>query len=138
MNLDNDSAQLNLCHFEYNLIQPQLTLYRTTSLIFVLCGDHLETANHLLLTCPYSRFVFGSVEEGPGFLELGADICETWVAWSLRRELGAQTCSPNLLAANWWVVWNCRNQTIFQLRNTDPLFAVSSVRCLLSHWNDLR
>ncbi len=109
----------------------------TVNQLCVLCGDHFETINHLLLGCLYSRFVFGSVEEGPGFEVLGAELPEVWESRPRGGAFNDRNGFLTLLAAHWWVIWNCRNKTIFQQRNTDPLYAAASVRSLLAHWINL-
>ncbi len=76
-------------------------------------------------------------EEGAGFEVLGASVSEMWKFWARGEGQIDWNSFLTALAVNWWVIWNSRNKIVFQHRNADPLFTVSSVRRMLAHWKEL-
>lgn len=93
--------------------------------ICLLCYQEEETANHILLHCPYSKEVQDAVLNEIGVTQVfPRSIREFFGGWHLRRALlKIRKALSLVLPTVWWSIWLQRNQRVFE-NNAEPAYNV--------------
>ncbi|XP_027169594.1 uncharacterized protein LOC113769335 [Coffea eugenioides] len=98
-------------------------IYKRTGIgdmICPVCGDEIETAEHMIFTCPRAQFVWKlAAVRWEGLRELKGNLWRWWevVAQTGSKEYGTEHISltTNII----WNIWKARNKVVFEQKMSD-------------------
>lgn len=84
------------------------------NIVYVLYGVEAETVNHLFMLCVVSRFVIAMALEEVQSRDFWDNVRSVWDKWNSAPSSRTRLTDSS---ACYWVIWDARNNIIFQKAN---------------------
>nr|CAD1825583.1 unnamed protein product [Ananas comosus var. bracteatus] len=101
-----------------------------------MCGNDLETVDHLLVRCVISRFFMYNILEGRHIPGPRMEVKSVWELLAGDRRQGAAARDLIRAVICWWMIWRKRNNIIFRSQSFDPFLTIRRIRDVSRKWTE--